>query len=416
VASADRADLASRQRQVGYRALYEKNDGWEVYVQRLISADSHMDLGWLPQDLFTSRMDRSWGERTPHVEQTPDGPQWVSGSIVLTGIGGVGAAGRRYEPGRSKRADRMADTGLYAGGHSRPGDPQQRLAEQDRDGVFAEVLYGLHAMAPRLGDAALASAIARAFNDYLFEFCAVAPERLIGLACLPIESGEAAAAELVRCARLGMRGAVIDIKNAPAAIHDASWDPLWAAASECGLPVSFHMAGKRGGSSPLTAPGAQGSDGGAVRRDGCLAMALLQYVGAADYFAIILGGALDRYPSLQIVLAESGIGWIPHMLERLEYVVDNDYRDIHLDLRPSEYWRRQMYATFSKDQTGIELIDRLGEDRIMFASDYPHPDGIFPDSLTYFTEQTRTIAAEARDKVAWRNAADVYGIKAPASV
>jgi predicted TIM-barrel fold metal-dependent hydrolase len=307
----------------------------------------------------------------------------------------------------------MADTGLYAGGHSRPGEPHQRLAEQDRDGVFAEVLYGLHAMAPRLGDAALASAVARAFNDYLVEFCAVAPERLIGLACLPIESGEAAAAELVRCAALGMRGAVIDIKNAPAPIHGASWDPLWAAASECGLPVSFHLAGNRG-PSPLMAPGAGVTNGGVVRREGCIAMSMLQYLGAADYFGIILGGALDRYPSLQIVLAESGIGWIPHMLERLEYVIDNDYRDIRLDLRPSEYWRRQMYATFSKDQNGVDQIDALGDDRIMFASDFPHPDGIFPDSLTYFTEQASALKAEARDKVAWRNAADLYRITAPA--
>jgi len=381
-------------------------------VQQLISADSHMDLGWLPHDLFTSRMDASWGERTPHVAQTPDGLKWVSGSAVLTGIAGVGAAGRVYEAGRSKRADRMADTGLYAGGHRRPGDPLERLGEQDRDGVFAEVLYGLHAMAPRLGDAALASAVARAFNDYMVEFCAAAPERLIGLACLPIENGKAAAAELVRCARLGMRGAVIDIKSAPAPIHDESWDPLWAAASECGLPISFHLAGKRG-PSPLVAPGAHVTNGGAVRREGCIAMSMLQYMGAADYFGIILGGALDRYPALQIVLAESGIGWIPHMLERLEYVIDNDYRDIRLDLRPSEYWARQMYATFSKDQTGIDQIEALGEDRIMFASDFPHPDGIFPDSQAYFTQQASALEPQAREKVAWRNAADLYRIAAP---
>jgi predicted TIM-barrel fold metal-dependent hydrolase len=383
-------------------------------VQWLISADSHIDLGWLPEDAFSRRMDRRWGDAIPHVEEIDGIRRWVSGSVVLAGVGGVGSSGRPYQPRRSKRADRMAATGLYEAGHNRPGDPLERLEDQDRDGVFAEVLYGLHSLAPRLDDADLASAIAVAFNDHLAEFCSVAPDRLIGLACLPIDAPANAARELARCAGKGLRGAVIDIKNSSVPIHSEDWDVLWAAASETGLPVSFHLGG-RGGNRAFAAVGSA-PDGGGARRDAALAMSLIQYQGAADYFGIVLGGALDRFPDLQIVLAESGIGWIPHMLERLDYVVDNDYGDLRLGLRPSEYWHRQMYATFSQDQIGIDLVAELDPSSVMFASDYPHPDGVFPDSRTCFAAQVGRLSTDATERIGWQNAAQLYRVPQPVGV
>jgi predicted TIM-barrel fold metal-dependent hydrolase len=377
--------------------------------QTVISADSHLDLGWLPADTFTSRMDPSWGDRIPHVVETPDGQRWISGDVDLAGVGGVGSTGRPYLPGRSKRADRMAGSGLYDEGSRRPGDPEGRLADQDRDGVMAEVIYGLHSVAPRVGDPELTSALCLAFNDFLAEFCSAAPDRLVGLGCLPIHDPTAAAAELLRCAALGYRGVVLDIKNADVPIHDEAWDPLWAAATDCMIPVSFHLGARRPAGATSALAGRTPAVGKQLR-DAALGMALLQYLGAADYFAVLFGGALDRFPTLQVVLAESGIGWIPHLLERLDYVVDNDFGALGLELRPSAYWHRQMYATFSKDEVGLRLIDELGESRIMFASDYPHPDGIFPDSLDHLERQTQGLAAKSREGVAWRNAADLYGI------
>ena len=310
----------------------------------------------------------------------------------------------------------MAATRLYGDGLSRPGTPEGRLSDQDRDGVVAEVIYGLSGLAARFQAPGLASAILVAFNDYLAEFCAVAPERLIGLACLPFESPEVAAAELHRCVGLGFRGVAIDIKSSPIPMHDEAWDPLWAAATEREIPVSFHLGGSGFGGTMTSVLGANLPRAGKLRRDAAMGMSMLQYACSADLLAILLGGALDRFPTLSIVLAESGIGWIPHMLERIEYVIDNEFADLDLELRPIDYWHRQMYATFAKDEVGVQhLLGQLGDDRIMFASDYPHPDGIFPDSVDTFERQTDGLESSSRERIAWRNAADLYRLAAPAS-
>src|SRR5262245_815655 len=108
-----------------------------------ISADSHLDLGWLPADTFTSRVPRAWEERVPRVVQTEEGQRWVAGDTVLSGVGGVGTLGRPYEPGRWKRVDMMAATGLYSDGLHRPTNPDERITDQDRDGVSAEIIYGI---------------------------------------------------------------------------------------------------------------------------------------------------------------------------------------------------------------------------------------------------------------------------------
>jgi uncharacterized protein len=374
----------------------------------VISADTHMDLGWLPPDTFTSRMSTTWGDRIPRVTSTPDGPRWVSGDIELSGVAGVGSSGRPYTKGRWKRADRMAETELYQDGNLRPAHPHYRLLDQDRDGVDAEVIYGLFSTGPKLGDPALAGAVYRAFNDFLAEFCAHSPTRFIGLGCLPVDDPDQAAAELARCCELGFRGVVMDIKNGCAPMFDEAWDVVWAAATERDLPVSFHL-GTRTSSAP-SALGTMSRLTGKRLREAALGMSMLQFVGAADYFSIIFGGSLDRFPGLRIVLAESGIGWIPSMLERLDYEIDNEFEGLGLKLKPSEYWQRQMFATFSKDEVGLELLDRLGDDRVMFASDYPHPDGIWPDTHEYIDKTTAGLTAESRRKIVGQNAAAIYGL------
>jgi uncharacterized protein len=375
-------------------------------TEAMISADSHLDVGWLPPDTFTSRMSSTWGDATPHVVNTEEGPRWVSGDIDLSGTAGVGSVGRPYTEGRWKRADRMAQTGLYSDGLNRPGNPEYRVLDQDRDGTIAEVIYGLFSIPSRLNDRRLADDVCRAFNDFLVEFCAYAPDRYIGLACLPVGDPRSAADELVRCADLGFRGVVLDIKNGSDSMYDEAWDPVWDVATRTEIPVAFHLGSRftPGASSLGTTKRLEGKR----LRDAALGMSMLQYLGAADYFSIIFGGALDRFPALRIVLAESGIGWIPSMLERLDYEIDNEFLGLNLQLKPSEYWQRQMFATFSKDEVGLALLDVLGEDRVMFASDYPHPDGIWPDSQSYITTQMGKLSKETRRKILLENAAKLY--------
>jgi predicted TIM-barrel fold metal-dependent hydrolase len=141
-----------------------------------------------------------------------------------------------------------------------------------------------------------------------------------------------------------------------------------------------------------------------------VAMSLLQFEGSADYFGIIFGGALDRFPDLTVVLGESGVGWIPALLERMDWQYDNEFRHLGLQLKPSEYWHRQMAATFQLDRVGMQLLDFLGEDNVMYASDYPHPDGTWPDTRTFVDDQLRHLPDATKRKLLHGNVARIYNL------
>jgi predicted TIM-barrel fold metal-dependent hydrolase len=348
-------------------------------------------------------------DRVPHIEGFGDGRYWVADGVRLSGVEAVGSAGRPYTAGRWRRADRFAETGLFDDGLCRPANPDQRWRDQDRDGVCAEVLYGLFGVTARLEDRALAALIEVTFNDWLAEFCQHRPDRYIGLALLPTHDAEAAAKEIVRSASQGLRGGILDVKNGYRPVWHKDWDPLWATAEEHDFPISFH-ASKKAQRGPADLNQLMVTPSGDSLVEGASAMSLLQFDGSADYFSIIFGGALDRYPRLRIVLGESGIGWIPSLLERMDWQYDNEFSGLGLELRPSEYWHRQIYATFQWDGVGMHLLDFLGEDHVMYASDFPHPDGTWPDSREVVTRHMGHLAEGTRGKVVHDNAARLYHI------
>src|SRR3954452_1949883 len=150
-----------------------------------ISADCHLDLIWLPPDLFTSEAPQELKGRMPFVTDGPRGKEWVASNGASFGlVGGVGSAGQPYIPGTQSRADSMAETGLYEDGKKglrRPGDPDLRVKELDRDGVDAEVIYGVLAAAAKLNDREAGVEMLRIYNDFIREFCMHYPDRHIGL-------------------------------------------------------------------------------------------------------------------------------------------------------------------------------------------------------------------------------------------
>src|SRR4051812_41160874 len=186
----------------------------------VISADCHIDLIWLPPDLFTSNAAAEFRDRMPFVTEGPRGREWVTRNGASFGLdAGMGSAGRPYEPGKIHRSDRMASTGLYEQEQQkirRLTDPDLRLQDQDqdRDGVQAEVLYGVLGATMRLNDDEAAGEVLRIYNDWLADFCSKQPDRYAGLACIPNHSIEAAAAEIERVARRGaVRGLEIARKH-----------------------------------------------------------------------------------------------------------------------------------------------------------------------------------------------------------
>ena len=140
-----------------------------------ISADCHIDMPWLPADLFTSNASAAMKDRMPYVEDGPDGPRWTTKKGAAMGlVGGVGSTGSKYVPGQNYRLDVMASTGLYEDGKKgirRPADPHRRIAEMERDGVDAEVMFGILGAASRLGDHEAAGEMFHVYNDWLVDFC-----------------------------------------------------------------------------------------------------------------------------------------------------------------------------------------------------------------------------------------------------
>ena len=373
----------------------------------VFSADGHIDLPCMPAEIFVENAAAKLRDRMPRVVEKEDGQRhWVNAAGKSMGLyGGMGSAGRPYEPGVINRADRMAATGLYedqARGVMRTTDPVLRIQEQERDGVAGEVIYGILGAARRVADAEVGAAMGRIYNDFAAEFRKAAPDRFAMIGCLPAASAEEAAAELRRCADLGLRGGELPMVKENLPFWKDEWEPLWAASEETGLPIQLHTVGSAAGAPPFTNPLDYHRFLATVLTDFQMAM-------ATHLAAIIFGGALERHPGMRVVLGEAGVGWIPYALERMDYEWEDQFQHLELKMKPSEYWRRQMFVTFQQDETGIANIDRVGAETLLWGSDFPHPDGVWPDSQAINAKQMAPLTPDQRRMVLHDNAVRLYG-------
>jgi predicted TIM-barrel fold metal-dependent hydrolase len=359
----------------------------------LCSCDDHLALYAVSPGVWESRLPRALAERGPRVVSRDDTPVWVCDDRV------IGRSGVSVTSAAAKSLSAIARAGIEDDGF-RAGTPKLRLEDMDRDGLWVSVIYGPLALGFPIEDPELQDAAYAAWNDWAIEeFNAVAADRLCVLAFLPGHSPEAAAAELERCAGIGHRGAIIDVFAID--LGDPGWDRLWAAAADTGLPVSFHLKG--------------GTWSGLRYRLGrwqSAAYATVLPLQLDEPLAImVFSGALERHPGLRLVLAESGIGWVPYFLARMDLEWHNlrDKLDYAPQLAPSELFRRQVLATFEEDALGPQLIPLLGADSCMWASDYPHTDSTFPHSLEAIDEVLGALPDTDRRKITAANCARLYG-------
>lgn len=358
---------------------------------RIMSADDHMDLSTLPRDLFERHIEPKWRERGPKVVQGPESLVWQVDGKTLGHSGKRPASAVAYATVRAGRED----DGF------RPSTPGLRLADMDLDGVHAQVIYG-----PPLGfqieDPALKSAVLLAYNNWAAEFNGHSPERLCILADLPVSDPEETERELRRVVALGHRGALFNVFQAAKPVWDRAWDRVWDAAEEIGTPISFHLGG--GASMLKSAPGSWITAAWAT-------VAPMQLDEATA--AMVLGGVLDRHPKLTLVLAESGIGWIPYFVERMDleyrkHFLGGNVRDLTLSRLPSEIFREQVFATFEEDRLGAKFMSITGEENVMWASDYPHPDSTFPHSREEIEAAFLGLSESLKLKATRDNCATLY--------
>jgi predicted TIM-barrel fold metal-dependent hydrolase len=363
-------------------------------AQRIYSCDDHLDMPAVPRDLWESRLPGALARRGPRVEERRGTPLWICEERVLARSGSSG------NTEILKKLSAIVRAGIEDDGF-RSGNPKLRLEDMDRDDVWGSVIYGPLAIGLPVEDPDLQRACYAAWNDWAVEeFNAVAPDRLCVLGFLPSSSPEAAAAELVRCAETGHRGAIIDVFEID--LLDRAWDRLWAAGQETGLPISFHL--KAG----TWTKGLRYQRG----KWPSAAFASVLPLQLDEPLALMMfSGALERHPGLRIVMAEIGIGWLPYFITRLDHEWEalREQLDYATESPPSELFRRQVMATFEEEPLGAQLIPLVGVDSCMWASDYPHTDSTFPNSIEAIDEALGSLSDEDRRKVTATNCARLYG-------
>ena len=379
----------------------------------VFSADSHVDLWTLPNDLFISNAPKEFHDRVPRVVDGPEGPEWKSGDRTIMYIPDVGNT-QRPRPGLGAQIDRIAATGFYqdgAEGRPHPSIPELRVKDQELDGVDGEVIYGLLSLDRQIGEPEATWLSYQIYNDWLADFCRSNPSRFIGLGCVLNDDPARAAEEFRRVAKKGLKGIELRVNPDGIPLWSPEWDLLWATAAELQLTVSLHTPGI-----PIPRPKPEELDQklpeNPIGTYGNMSQVLGRAVGGGPAHAagaLILSGALERHPDFTMVLGEVDIGWIPYFLHRMDTVsTERTEYPLGLPLKPSEYWRRQCLATYQTDMVGTHNVDFIGAETIMWASDYPHPNGVWPKSQEIIRAELSHLDPATRQKIVNDNVHRVY--------
>ena len=375
-------------------------------MQPAISADSHLDLRALTENIFVEAAPSVLKTRVPFLTEGADGRRWTypGRTAAQPPQNRAAAEGKNY--------DRMRATDFYkdaAAGRPHPSDVELRLRDQDLDGLVAEVIYGPLGLDNGLReDPEALSFCYRLYQDWAAEFAGKAPDRLFPL--VPVSGvPEAAVEEAQRAAELGIRGIELKPRVAVKPFWHPIWESLWDAVEDTSLVMHFHS------DIMLIQPKGTPEDREAHRMVNQALIGSIGKMANAEYLgSIILSGVLERHPGIILVMGESDISWLPHYVDRMDYMVNEREYHTGLQLSPSEYWRRQCRATFQNEKLAAIAIEQLGVDNVMWASDYPHPDGTWPASQQVIEERLGRLSPSDRHKVVFGNAAELYGIKQPA--
>jgi len=379
---------------------------------KVIDTDTHITE---PPDVWTSRVSSKWGDLVPHIKRVDGSDFWMIGDELVGGPGFYTMAGFDGSfPEVPKGYDDIPASSY---------DAKARLALMDEEGIYAQVLY------PNLGgfgsggflrtkEPELMLECVRAYNDFLIDWCSEDPKRLIPVMATPFWDVSAAVKEIERCAAKGHKavlGAGQPQDFGQPRVAHKHWDPVWAAAQDAGLSISFHIGG--GDLSELMDDAAEMGTKANFSRVGALCFMANQNCISE----LLFGGVCHRFPKLDFVSVESGAGWMLSVLEAFDWQwINGEVRKEHpeYDLLPSEYFRRQIYGCFWFESVGIQSALQEFPDNMMWETDYPHPTCQYPGPVSsaqrpaeYVERALAGVSEETLEKVLHKTPARIYGIE-----
>ncbi len=351
---------------------------------RLISADSHVNE---PPEMFAERMPAQLRDRAPRTEEIDGVP-----SLVMEG-----ARPRKMPKGRQQLEGEALDR-AQAGGW----EPDLRMRDQDRDGVSGEVVFPTLALqacfvAP---DPELQMALSQAYNDWVCEVFSPHPKRFATACVIPMSDIPAACAEAKRVAKLGTRSLFLPSQMPAKPYNHPDYDAFWAVANELSLPLTFH-------SGTGHEPRVERGPGGAVINY----LLGAQLDGAHVILYLTMSGVLERFPNIQIVTVETGSAWLAWVMTTMDEIYEKHHMWAKptLKLRPSDYARRQAHVTFQNDPVGVHNRNFTGVEALLWGSDYPHPEGTWPNSQQYCATQLKDVPDDEKAKILGGTTARLFG-------
>lgn len=400
----------------------------------IIDCDAHFTE---PPDLWTSRAPASMRDRVPQMRTEGGISSWYLDGKVLCGIGG-----NTFEHGHKKHLGTLTIQPWDSVDES-TWDVKQRLALLDEMGVYAQILYpnavGFASNTMfSIQDVEQRDLVQRIYNDFLIDVQHESGNRLFPQAVLPVWDMDLTIKEMTRLREQGMTGFTISDKPHLVGLPDLDssyFAPMWALGNEMGAVFNFHIGsgfGPRGDDDPVMNeiirtgnpvmfpnPELYFESFGPQRR---LAILATQFYmsNARVIINLCMGNLFDRYPNIKISSAESGIGWVPFILEAMEYQLDEmvtDPEEVALQQRrPTDYFRDHIYVSFWFERVGpSKLIEDIGVDNVLVETDVPHPTCIFPDARERLAAAVAGLDAHTRRRVLQDNAKELYGIAVPTS-
>jgi predicted TIM-barrel fold metal-dependent hydrolase len=384
---------------------------------RVVDADGHV---LEPPAALVDYIDPAYRDRAPHIVERGgkeywEGDHWmrympsqmesptpapVTNTVGLAGI-------QRW---KDLRAMQDPDGQPYTKANPAGFFPEPRLKVMDEEGFDAAVLYPTLALT-FIPDPGYALALGRAYNDWLADYCKAAPERLFGAAVLPLQDIDASVRELRRCVSdLGFKAAFLRPNLYIENTHwwDPVYEPFWSACEELDVAIGFHPHNADAMAGAARHYGLSGGDAVSlfVRAPVVNPLDSIFTLGS-----LIAGGVLEQHPGLRLAFLEASGGWLVAILERLDHRFEHlgQTLPVRLGAAPSEYFKRQLWISFDPDEAAIELTARtVGADRLIFGSDFPHPDAFYPNFVPLLRGRMAGLSGDEQRLILGENARRLY--------